>query len=113
VSTTIIPTKPPWSGLADFDVRPQCQFDFLKGAKGGYVHVFASAATSREFADRVGAALKNLDLTPCKLDNIESIRDVSTLSDEWQGLCSQAVSSGDVVFGKFFLYDREDDTTSS
>lgn len=109
--TTTTLNKPLWSALAEFEVKPECELDYLKGAKGGYVHAFASANTALELADRVGAALTNLDLIPRKLEGIEQIYESSTLSHEWTALCAKASTGGDVVFGEFFLYDQEADTT--
>lgn len=94
---------------AEFLVRPECKIDYLMGARGGYVHAFASAGSSREFADRVGLALKRLDLIPRKLEEIEEIEDPDALSQEWSDFCSYAIRSGDVVFSEFFLYNQEDD----
>ena len=98
-----------WSALAEFDVKLECRVDFLAGSRGGYVHAFASASTSLEFADRVGLALKRLDLIPQKLEEIEEIEDPDALSEKWTALCSEAKSSGEVVFGEFFLYDIDED----
>jgi hypothetical protein len=100
-----------WSGQFHFLVSPECDIDYLKGAKGGFVSAIATAPSELNFIDRATSALEERMLRPdAERDLIEEITASyldGKLSDEWVRLCELTLETGEVGFNGFDLYNSD------
>jgi hypothetical protein len=112
VTTTTTQTKQDslWSALFHFAVDSNCNIDYLRGAKGGYVNAVSLAVTNSDFIARVFQAMGERQLTLIDFSKVKhfSVSDPpEKLSQEWKELAKKAIAHGDVQFTEFQLYDEE------
>jgi len=98
-----------WSALLHFAVDSDCNVDYLRGAKGGYVNAVCRAVATSDFTTRVFQALSERQLTLIDFSGVRrfTVSDPNeNLSSEWIELSQKALVSGKVEFTEFQLYNE-------